>query len=485
MVEVPTASGDGTCTLALLVFRDVTQEEKTREHIMNLAFYDPLTHLLNRNGLLERMNKLAPDVGEADALALILIDVRRFREINDFLGPEAGDALLKIIAQRLEGIVRRRNVNLLARTGPNEFAALLWMPELGHKPAKQRAVIDGICQRIHDRLTQPYELDSKNERVILAFSFGVALETGATPLHQLLRRADMALAASKQDVENQCHFFDEAMEARLMRTKWIEHALPDALTQGQFFLVYQPQLDVQTGRLVGCEALIRWIHPEEGFIPPDEFISVAEHAGLINAIGEWVIDEAIRQLQTWRGMPELKAVRVAINLSSVQLEDAALLERLKQKLTQAGLSTHQLELELTERVVMTDAAENVKRFRTIREHGFDLAVDDFGTGYSSLAYLQKFPLSVLKIDKQFVDHIPNDEGACNIARAIISLAQSLGMKVVAEGVENSDQLVWLRQAGCDLVQGYYLGRPMKADDFRQWALSDYPLLVAKEWTHLS
>ncbi len=485
VVEVPADEGEGTCSLALLVFRDVTEEAKTREHILHLAYYDQLTHLLNRNGLMERMNKLAPRVQEEDAVALILIDIRHFREINDFLGQAAGDALLKLVAQRLQGVVRSRNVNLLARTGPNEFAVVLWLPRIGNERDRQIALVERICQRIRDRLAAPYELEEKNEQITLGFSMGATLESGTADAHLLHRHADLALAASKRDVENLCHFFDAAMEARLMRTKWLEHVLPEALRQQQFFLVYQPQVDTQTGALVGCEALIRWIHPEEGFIPPDEFIAVAEHAGLISAIGDWVIDEAIRQLQTWRNDPVLARVRIAINLSSVQLEDAMLLSRLKRKLADAGLLTEQLELELTERVVMTDAAENVARFHTIRKHGFELAVDDFGTGYSSLAYLQKFPLSVLKIDKQFVDHLPDEEGACAIARAIISLAHSLGMKVVAEGVENGEQLHWLRQAGCDLLQGYYLGRPMKADDFRQWAVTDYPAMVAKEWAHLS
>lgn len=376
-------------------------------------------------------------------------------------------------------------MNLLARTGPNEFAVLLWLPGVADDCERQVKLVEQICQRIHDRITQPYEIQGVSEKITVNFSMGASLEQGEVVVEQLYRQADLALAASKRDVENLCHFFDEAMETRLMRTKWIEHALHEALAQNHFFLVFQPQLNAQTGALVGCEALIRWIHPEEGFIPPDEFISVAEHVGLISAIGEWVIDESIRQLVRWRETPILKNIRIAINLSSVQLEDEKLLDRLEQKLKQAGLAPDQLELELTERVVMTDAAENVSRFQAIRAHGFDLAVDDFGTGYSSLAYLQKFPLSVLKIDKQFVDHVPDDEGACAIAKAIISLAHSLGMKVVAEGVETGEQVHWLYRAGCDLLQGYYLGRPMKAEEFQQWALTDFPVIVAKEWAHPS
>ncbi|SIO11911.1 PAS domain S-box-containing protein/diguanylate cyclase (GGDEF) domain-containing protein [Sulfurivirga caldicuralii] len=485
VVEVPATQGEGTRPLALVVFRDVTEEEKTRKHIMHLAYYDQLTHLLNRNGLFERVRRLASQIKENDALALILIDVRRFRETNDFLGQEGGDELLKIIAQRLRGTVRSRNVNLLARTGPNEFAILLWLPRIAGEHDRQISLVERICQRVHERLKQPYEIEGKCEQISVNFSMGASLENGGAAIEQLHRQADLALAAAKRDEENLCHFFDESMETRLMRTKLIEHALHEALAQNQFFLVYQPQFSAQTGALVGCEALIRWIHPEEGFIPPDEFISVAEHVGLISAIGEWVIDESIRQLVRWREMPVLKNIRIAINLSSVQLEDKTLLDRLQRKLKQAGVAPDLLELELTERVVMTDAAENVSRFQAIRAHGFDLAVDDFGTGYSSLAYLQKFPLSVLKVDKQFVDPIPDDEGACAIANAIVSLAHSLDMKVVAEGVETGEQVHWLYRAGYDLLQGYYLGRPMKAEDFQQWALTDYPVIVAKVWGHPS
>ena len=484
VVEVPSAEGAGTRPLALLVFRDVTREEAVRRRILHLAYYDQLTRLLNRTGLVERMQEVIANMGEQDAMALIVIDIRRFRELNELLGHHTGDRLLKIIAHRLRGSVRARNVNLLARTGSNEFAVMLLFPGRQAQQADVTEQVDAVCRRILDRLTEPYEVDER-EKVRVKFNLGVSLAQKPVRVEELLRQADLALDISKQDAENVCHFYTESMEKRLVRIRWLEHALVEALQKDQFHLVYQPQLDARTGALVGSEALIRWVHPEEGFIPPDEFIAVAERAGMIRDVGEWVIDQAIAQLAAWQGEPALRTMRIAINLSSVQLEDVTLLTRLTEKLKAMGLESHQLELELTERVVMTDAQGNVERFHAIRKHGFDLAVDDFGTGYSSLAYLQKFPLSVLKIDKQFVDHLPADEGAGAIARAIISLAHNLGMKVVAEGVENGEQLRWLREAGCDLLQGYYLGRPMEAEAFHQWVMTDYPLLAAKEWAHLS
>jgi len=435
------------------------------DHLNNrlhhMATHDPLTGLPNRHLLAERMERaLARARAGHGHLAVLYIDLDGFKTINDTLGHGFGDELLRAVAARLAGVL---HLNSLARMGGDEFVAVL-----EHMRSPESA--SRIAQQLIGLMQESFAVRGTELRVTPSIGLAFHPQDGDS-VEDLVAHADAAMYDAKEAGRNGYRCYDVSMRERAVRVLKIQRGLQTAVEDGSLSLHFQPKHHGDTGALVGAEALLRWCHPELGAVSPLEFISVAERSGQIGRLGEWVIREACRQLRDWHDRG-LSTVRIAINLSPLQIQQPGLVEVAAGIVGAAGLQTSQIMFEVTESMAMRDAERTTAILRDFRAHGFDFAIDDFGTGYSSLAYLQKFQVRQLKIDQFFVQAL--DEGGHEpraIIAAIIDLAHTLGMEVVAEGVEKPAQAEVLRALGCDQVQGYLLARPMPAAEFERCCLS--------------
>lgn len=434
--------------------RDVSERKQFEAEILRQATHDALTGLPNRV-LFRQLLEQAMVQAQRDEtlLAVAFLDLDGFKTINDTWGHRAGDALLVQVADRIRGALRASDV--VARQGGDEFTLLL-------SGIRQIPDVTRVADKLLAVVAKPYEIDGREVNVTASMGITLYPIDDADAEH-LLRNADTAMYRAKADGRNRYSFYTAEMNAEVRRRLEIETGLRQALREEQFEVFYQPQVEVNTGRWVGLEALLRWRHPERGLVSPGEFIPVAEDSGLIEPIGEWVLATVCRQIMDWnrRGLPPL---RVAVNLSARQFAKPALVEDVAAILAGAGMNRcgGQMELEVTESILMGDQLQSVAHLEGLRALGLKLAIDDFGTGYSSLAYLKRFPLTALKIDRSFIDGVVDDPNDAAIAAAIIDLAHSLKLSVVAEGVETPAQWQWLREHGCDLAQGYLFGRPMPA-----------------------
>jgi len=431
------------------------EEQKAAEaRIQRLAHYDALTGLPNRS-LLEDRCRHALHVAQRHAhpVALLFLDLDHFKTVNDSLGHRVGDAVLMGLAKRLRAVVRAQDT--VARLGGDEFVLLL--PETDADGAAH------VAQKILAAAQESFE--AYGHELTVTPSVGVALypNDGAS-LDELSRAADAAMYRAKEDGRNTWRFYTAELQAHSERTLLLSNALRRALERRQLWVAYQPQMDLDTGRIVGAEALLRWSHPELGAVSPAEFIPIAESSGLILPIGDWVLETAARQLAAWdrAGLPPLT---VAVNVSSVQLRQNDLPQRVKRALDQAGVGVERIEVELTEGAAMRDPQAAASVMNALYEQGTELSIDDFGTGYSSLAYLKKFPVGKLKIDRSFVRDLMIDAGDRAIVNAIVSMATNLGMRTVAEGVETQAQLEFLRGRGCHAMQGFLLSPALAGDAF--------------------
>ncbi len=432
---------------------DISDRKRAEMDMRRMAYSDSITGLANRSLLLNRVERdLAAARREGHPLALLFMDIDRFKDINDTYGHAVGDQLLQMVAERLKPMVRQ--VDTLARFGGDEFILLL-----ANLKNQRDAVV--VAEKISDLMKTPFHLQDRE--VVVSFSIGIAMfpEDGGQP-ETLLKHADMAMYAAKQEGRSTFHFFSAEMNRRAQQRHDLEVSLRQALTNDELFLVYQPQYDLGLGRMTGVEALLRWRHPEKGLIPPTHFIPLAEETGLIRAIGRWVLRNACAQNARWQqaGYP---ALRMGVNLSGIQFRQDDLLEVVDQALKETGLGPQSLELELTESVLMESAEKNIGTLAELKRRGIHLAIDDFGTGYSSLSYLKHFPVDRIKIDQSFVRDLPGDPDDAAIVETIIGMARSLNLKVVAEGVESSDQLEFLQQRNCLEMQGFYFARPMSTE----------------------
>ncbi|MDO9387178.1 MAG: EAL domain-containing protein [Thiobacillus sp.] len=433
-------------------FTDITERKQAEAHISQLAYHDTLTGLLNRFSLNSQMEQaLATARRERHAVAVMFLDMDRFKTINDTLGHAVGDELLIMVAQRLRESVRESDI--VARLGGDEFVVVLTEVEDATAAAR-------LADKILHVLAQPY-LIGKNE-LHSAVSIGLAFypddgEDGET----LIKNADIAMYYAKSQGRNNIQFFTAEMNRITLKRLKLDHELRVAMETKQFELHYQPQLDSRDGRIVGVEALVRWRHPHEGLIPPAEFIPLAEETGLILQLGEWVLDEACRQLRAWRD-EGLADVTMAVNLSAHQLRAPALLAQVAHTLKKHGLRGADLELEITESVAMHDPAASISKLKALRGLGVRLSIDDFGTGYSSLSYLKLLPIHTLKLDQSFVRDIETDSNDVTICTATIALAHNLGLAVIAEGVETEAQRLLLTAHQCDFMQGYLFSKPLPA-----------------------
>ena len=442
----------------LLVQQRTEELAGSNARLVQLAHFDPLTGLANRKHWMDQAQAtLEAAQRHGDRLAVMFIDLDRFKHVNDSLGHSAGDRLLGTVALRLRECLRSRDV--LARLGGDEFVVLL--PRL-----KERDGAAVAARKIMHLLVAPVLIDQHEVTVSASVGLACYPEDGDS-IETLLRHADTAMYAAKDAGRNGWRFFSSEMNEHLSQRMFIETGLRRALAQGELFLQYQPQVDTRSGRLVGAEALVRWAHPERGLIAPDQFIAVAEDCGLIEPLGRWVFTEACRQLRAWEDSG-LHGLQLAVNISSLEFNRPGFLPQVRDILSASGVNPAQIELEITESLLMQSLPELSERLGELTALGLKLALDDFGTGYSSLGYLKRLPLSRLKIDKSFVAGVPGSPEGEAIIRASLSMAHDLGLDVVAEGVEAEDQRDFLLSHGCDRLQGYLIARPMGADAFGDW-----------------
>jgi len=447
---------DGAVTHYVGTHIDITERKAAEEQIKQLAFFDPLTQLPNRRLLQERL-KHGIDVERRDGkqLALLMLDLDRFKAVNDSLGHLAGDELLLQVAARIT--TRLRDVDMVARMGGDEFIVLL--EDIAHPEDAARVAEDIIADLSKVFCVVP------GEEVQIGASIGISLypQHGDSPA-LLMDHADAALYQAKDAGRGCFAYFSEDLTFAARERIALESRLRRAIDQQELRVFYQPQVDIVTGRIVGAEALVRWLDPTEGLIPPVRFIPIAEETGLIIAIGEWVLRQTCRQGRQWldEGLPPFT---LAVNVSPHQFRRSDICALVAGVLTETGFSPMQLELEITESGLMDNQANATKILNGLRDQGVRLAIDDFGTGYSSLAYLKHFPLDLLKIDKSFIDDIPFHQDDMEIAATIIAMGHILGFKVLAEGVETPEQLAFLQEKGCDMYQGYIKSRPVSAEEF--------------------
>jgi diguanylate cyclase (GGDEF)-like protein len=431
--------------------------EAANQQLRHLATHDALTGLPNRVLLDDRLQQaIAHADRDSRSFAVLVCDLDRFKLINDSLGHRAGDELLQEVARRLSTVVR--GADTVARFGGDEFVLI------GHSIDDAEDAAD-LAVRVMDVLQEPVRISAID--IHTSPSIGIAMypEDGAS-MQALLAHADAAMYSAKQHGRGNFRRYAPGMDAGTEERVQLESDLHNAVTHNQFELYYQPKVDTRTGEVRSAEALIRWAHPTRGTISPAEFIPLAEECGLIGAIGGWVIREACRQTRAWQleGVP---ALRVSVNLSASQFRDSGLVDSIRRALDDAGLQPRFLEVELTESAVMSDPEKSIAILEQLSAMGVLVSVDDFGTGYSSMSYLRRFPIDKLKIDRVFIDEIVSRPEDASIVRAIVSLAHSLRLKVVAEGVETPAQLDFLKTAGCDEYQGYHFSRPLPAANFER------------------
>ena len=461
---------------------DVTELKRAQDKIIQLAHFDGLTGLANRNVFRERVG-LAMEWAKRNSClgAVLYLDLDNFKRINDTLGHGIGDQLLQEVARRLTNTIRSSDSicnthwhdatehNLIARLGGDEFIVLL--SEIG-----QIKDAEHVARRILDAIGGSINLSG--HEVVVTPSIGIAIfPHHGEDVDNLLKNVDAAMYYVKRAGKNNYELFVNSMNVVAKRRLQLESCLRHAIDDNELSINYQPQVDLQTGRIIGIEALLRWNSAELGMVSPVEFIPIAEDTGLISPIGEWVLREACRQVKEWRddGLPE---VRVAVNLSVQQFAKQSLDKLVSQVLLDTGLPVHCLELEITENMLMDDVDGSVETLHKLKALGVYLAIDDFGTGYSSLSYLKRFPIDKLKIDRSFITHVTTDPGDASVTQAIIAMAHNLGLTVTAEGVEEASQLEFLCQHNCEEVQGYYFSRPLTASDMKHLLRSSKGYLAA-------
>jgi diguanylate cyclase (GGDEF)-like protein/PAS domain S-box-containing protein len=449
---------DETPKVFVAIILDISDRIKDQEKLTYLAKYDELTDLPNRNLFRDRLLHAMKMAKRNNRLVgLMFIDVDNFKTINDTLGHDAGDELLKSIADRIQGVLR--DTDTVSRIGGDEFTIIVENCEYAGQ------LVD-VANKIHHSFSESFELNGKT--IFSNVSIGIAIyPNDANRDDELLKAADAAMYQAKDNGRSRYHFYTRDMNQIAMEKLELENDLRLAEKNEDFELYYQPQINLSNSNIIAYEALIRWAHPDMGFIPPDKFIPIAEDSGLILDLGEWVIRTALYQALMWNAL-DTHNHHISVNVSGRQFLDKAFFNKINQLLSMVDGIENCLELEITESVLLQNLDENIRILKSLKDKGMKIAVDDFGTGYSSLNYLKKLPIDTLKIDRSFVSGVCENKQDEAIATTIITLGKSLDLKVIAEGVENEEQLNFLAERGCDAAQGFYIGRPMPANEAENW-----------------
>jgi diguanylate cyclase (GGDEF)-like protein/PAS domain S-box-containing protein len=430
--------------------RDITDRIETEKKLQYLAHHDALTDLPNRSLFLDRLKQALASARWHDRnVAVLFMDVDRFKNINDTLGHESGDQLLREMSERLIGSLRERDT--IARFGGDEFVIML-------DDVARISDVDKLVKKIHQSLERPFKI--KDSDLHVTASIGISLfPNDGQDSSTLLRNADLAMYRAKDDGRNSYEFYSADMTTRAFERLTLENSLRQALDKQEFQIFYQPQVDIHSGKIIGLEALLRWQHPELGLVAPDHFIPLLEDTGLIIPVGEWVLQTACEQLAKWH-QQGFDSLRMAVNLSSRQFVSTDLIDRVKDIIECCGVSADLLDLEITESLLMSQSGMEQQILEALAGLGIRLSIDDFGTGYSSLSYLRRLSIDALKIDRSFVIDIPGDPDDAAITEAIVKLGQTLRLDLVAEGVESKEQLDFLESIGCSLVQGFLFSKPL-------------------------
>ena len=450
------------------LFTDISEHKQAEEKLRYQAYHDPLTDLPNRLMYTEHLDMALPQAQRREQMCgVMMLDLDHFKNVNDTFGHECGDKLLILVAQRLRECIRKEDT--LARMGGDEFTFLLSLVDDIKDVAR-------VAEKILASFAHPVTIDGKD--LFITPSIGISLfPSDGKDAETLLKNADAAMYRAKEGGRNAYQFYTADMNAQAQERMSLENDLRRALENGELEMYYQPKVAAKDGRIVAAEALIRWHHPTRGFVSPGEFIPLAEEDGLILPIGEWLLNEVCRQIRRWRDAG-LTVPCIAVNLSGRQFQRQNLPDLLAQAIADAGIEPGDLELELTEGTIMSNAESNIEMLVLLKRMGMSLAIDDFGTGYSSLSYLKRFPVDVLKIDYSFVRDIVTDGNSAELVRSVIGMAHGLKLEVVAEGVETPEQLAFLRQHGCDLIQGFLFSKAVPADAFATLVREDRRLPLA-------
>jgi diguanylate cyclase (GGDEF)-like protein/PAS domain S-box-containing protein len=437
------------------LFTDVTEHKQAEEKLRYQAYHDPLTDLPNRLMYTEHLDMALPQAQRREQLCgIMMLDLDYFKNINDTFGHEVGDKLLILVAQRLRECIRKED--LLARMGGDEFTFLISL-------ANDIKDVARVAEKILASFANSFSIEGNN--LFITPSIGISLfPSDGNDSETLLKNADAAMYRAKANGRNAYQFYTADMNAQAQERMSLENDLRRAQENGELEMYYQPKVAASDGRIIAAESLIRWHHPTRGFVPPSEFIPLAEENGLILPIGEWLMNEVCRQIRSWRD-DGLTVPCIAVNLSGRQFQRQKLPDMLAQAIANAGINPSDLELELTEGTIMSNAESNIEMLVLLKRMGMSLAIDDFGTGYSSLSYLKRFPIDVLKIDYSFVHDIATDHNSAQLVKSVIDMAHGLKLKVVAEGVETPEQLAFLRLHQCDLIQGFIFSKAIPAKDF--------------------
>ena len=451
---------------------DITLKKAAEEQIKNLAFYDPLTKLPNRRLMLDRLEHALSSCGRQKRLgAVLMIDLDNFKTLNDSYGHNIGDKLLRSVATRLESCMRKGDT--VSRMGGDEFVVIIEGLDETILLEKQ---VETVAKKIITHLSEPYllthESNSNKPKAIqyqCSCSIGIALfSEQAVTVDELIKQADTAMYSAKAAGRNTLRFFDPKMQALISARAALDHDLYGAIKKAQFALYYQPIVSGKK-KLIGVEALVRWVHPERGIIMPEQFIPAAEASGLIVPLGLWILQTACDQLTKWALLPEMAGLSMAVNVSAMQFNQPQFVSQLLDQLKRSGANPLRLSLELTESALIYDLHDVIEKMTTLKNSGISFSLDDFGTGYSSLSYLKQLPLDQLKIDQSFIKDIFTDSNDVAIAQMIIALSKSMGLGVIAEGVENHAQLNYLENLGCHTHQGYLFSRPLPLKKFEAFA----------------
>lgn len=449
---------------------DVTERKSLEDQLTHQALHDPLTNIANRALFKDRVDHALTKLGRSNSsLAVLFLDLDNFKSINDSQGHAAGDKLLIAVAGRLQDCLR--NADTAARLGGDEFAVLV---ESMFRP--DEAVM--IAERILSVFKQPFIVEGKE--IFVGTSIGIAASTTESQnSEELLRNADLAMYLAKSQGKGKFIVFEPKMHAALMERIELEEDLRRGIEEEEFVIHYQPILDLESNRMLGMEALVRWMHPRSGLLSPGRFIPLAEETNLIVPLGEWILHEACRQVQTWREDYESDSdVSVTVNISIRQFQQTELVEMVRKALKLSGLPPNSLILEITESFMMQDTEATILKLHELKKLGVRLAIDDFGTGYSSLSYLQRFPIDILKIDKSFIDKLGQGSEGNAVARAIIMMGDSLNLKTIAEGIEHPEQISELQSLGCEAGQGFHFAKPLSVGDMDEFLLNRYKAIGA-------